>query len=93
MGHPQDKVQGRVSAEVSGCPDLCQRTGFSIGQAGLWKRGMKAKLCCLSASGAGLSHPAADPLNAGTGPVEISSRSLSLGAVLGLQGREAGWDP
>lgn len=57
---------------------------------------MKAKLCCLSASGAGLSHPAADPLNAGTRdpcPVEISSRSLSLGAVLGLQGREAGWDP
>lgn len=50
----------------------------------------------LLASGAGLSHSALDSLNTGTFnpcPAKISFQSLSLHAVLVVQGREAGWDP
>lgn len=80
-----------VSGEISDCPDLCQLTGSSLGQAGLWKRGMKAQLCCLLASGAGLSHSALDSLNTGIfNPCQNLLLDLSLHAVLVVQGR-AGW--
>lgn len=84
MWDPQDKAQEWVFGKVSDCPDLCQPTGSSLGQAGLWKRGMKAKLCCLLASGAGLSHSALDSLNTELlNPCPVSPWSLSLHAVLG----------
>lgn len=85
MWDPQDKVQEQLFGEVSDCPDLCQPTGSSLERAGLWKRGIKAKLVslCLGFS----EHWDIQSLSCQN---LLPEPLTSCSAV--VQGRGAGWD-